>query len=165
MNLLPNEKGFHVSWDQVHRDSRALAWRLDNDEKTGRCKAVLAVSRGGLFPAMIVARELNIRTLDTISIKSYNHQELGQPEILKYPDSQLIGDGTDILVVDDLVDTGSTLKIIRSHFPKATYCTVYAKSKGCPYADIFTTEVSQDTWIYFPWDMALQYQNPYRGED
>ena len=26
---LPHEKGFHISWDQIHRDSRALAWRLD----------------------------------------------------------------------------------------------------------------------------------------
>ena len=26
---LPHEKGFHVSWDQIHRDARALAWRLD----------------------------------------------------------------------------------------------------------------------------------------
>ena len=27
------------------------------------------------------------------------------------------------------------------------------------------TEVSQDTWIFFPWDMALQYVEPYRGKD
>ncbi|HLS19358.1 MAG TPA: xanthine phosphoribosyltransferase, partial [Paracoccaceae bacterium] len=28
-DILPHEKGFHVSWEQIHRDSRALAWRLD----------------------------------------------------------------------------------------------------------------------------------------
>ena len=31
---LPHEKGFHVSWDQLHRDSRALAWRLDDPKLT-----------------------------------------------------------------------------------------------------------------------------------
>ena len=164
MSLLPNEKGFNVGWDQVHRDSRALAWRLDDSEKELKWKAILAVSRGGLLPAMIIARELNIRTLDTISIWSYDYQDQGKPKVLKYPDKELMGDGTNILVVDDLVDTGKTLELIRSLLPKATYCTVYAKPKGRPYVDIFITEVSQDTWIYLPWDMAMQYQDPYRND-
>ena len=86
MSLLPNEKGFNVGWDQVHRDSRALAWRLDDSEKELKWKAILAVSRGGLLPAMIIARELNIRTLDTISIWSYDYQDQGKPKVLKYPD-------------------------------------------------------------------------------
>ena len=68
---LPHEKGFHVSWDQLHRDARALAWRLDGKgPKNGAWKAVVAITRGGMAPAMIVARELDIRTVDTISVKS-----------------------------------------------------------------------------------------------
>ena len=164
MTSMPNEKGFYVGWEQAHRDSRALAWRLDDKSEKLQWKAILAVSRGGLMPAMIIARELNIRAVDTISIKSYNHQDHGIPEILKFPDKELMGDGSNILVVDDLVDTGTTLKLIRSMLPKAKYCTVYAKPKGCEYVDIFITEVSQDTWIYLPWDMAMQYSNPYRNE-
>ena len=71
---LPHEKGFHVSWDQIHRDSRALAWRLDgHGPLNGGWKAVVAITRGGMAPAMIVARELDIRTVDTVSVKSYDH--------------------------------------------------------------------------------------------
>jgi xanthine phosphoribosyltransferase len=164
---LPHEKGFHVSWDQMHRDSRALAWRLDGkgpDE--GAWKAVVGITRGGLVPAMIVARELDIRRVDTISIKSYNHQTQGsEPQVIKAPQADLMGDGTGILIVDDLVDSGKTLEVVRKLYPNAHFATVYAKPSGKPQVDSYITEVSQDTWIFFPWDMALQYVQPFRGQD
>jgi xanthine phosphoribosyltransferase len=163
---LPHEKGFHVSWDQIHRDSRALAWRLDgHGPEDGAWKAVVAITRGGMAPAMIVARELGIRLVDTISVKSYDHQDQTKAKVLNAPDEATMGDGTGVLIVDDLVDSGKTLELVRSLFPKAHFATVYAKPKGRPQVDTFITEVSQDTWIFFPWDMALQYVEPYRGKD
>jgi xanthine phosphoribosyltransferase len=163
---LPHEKGFHISWDQIHRDSRALAWRLDGQgPDNGAWKAIVAITRGGMAPAMIIARELDIRTIDTISVKSYNKQEQMDAQILKAPDAELMGDGTGILVIDDLVDSGKTLELVREMYPKAHFGTVYAKPKGRPQVDTFITEVSQDTWIFFPWDMALQYVEQYRGTD
>ncbi len=164
---LPHEKGFHVSWDQMHRDSRALAWRLDGrGPDDGAWRGVVAITRGGMAPAMIVARELGIRVVDTISVKSYDHQEQVEAKVLKAPDAAMMGDdGEGILVVDDLVDTGKTLELVRKNYPKAHFATVYAKPKGEPMVDTFITGVSQDTWIFFPWDMALQYVEPYRGKD
>jgi xanthine phosphoribosyltransferase len=164
---LPHEKGFHVSWDQIHRDSRALAWRLDKQGpmEGGGWKAVVAITRGGMAPAMIVSRELDIRTVDTISVKSYNHQAQTEPKVIKAPDAAMMGDGTGILIVDDLVDTGKTLELVRRLYPKAHFATVYAKPMGRNMVDTFITEVSQDTWIFFPWDMALQYVEPYRARD
>ena len=160
---LPHEKGFHVSWDQLHRDARALAWRLQDDAPEGGWRAVIAITRGGMAPAMIVARELDIRTVDTISVKSYNHQEQSVPEIIKSPDMSIVADGEGILIIDDLVDTGKTLDIVCKHMPKAHVATVYAKPMGRDMVHTFVTEVSQDTWIFFPWDMALQYVEPYKG--
>ena len=164
---LPHEKGFHISWDQIHRDSRALAWRLENDGPGagGKWRAVVASTRGGMAPAMIVARELDIRVVDTISIKSYDHQHQSDAIVLKAPDGDMMGDGEGVLIVDDLVDSGKTLELVREHYPRAHFATVYAKPKGRPMVDTFITEVSQDTWIFFPWDMALQYVEPYRGTD
>ena len=163
---LPHEKGFHVSWDQIHRDARALAWRLDGKgPDNGGWKAVVGVTRGGLVPAMIVARELDIRRVDTISVKSYNHQTQGAPEVIKAPQADLMGDGTGILIVDDLVDSGKTLEVVRALYPNAHFATIYAKPSGKPMVDSYITEVSQDTWIFFPWDMALQYVQPFRGQD
>ena len=161
---LPHEKGFHVSWDQLHRDSRALAWRLDGTGPDDGCwRALVAVTRGGLVPAMIVARELGIRTIDTVSVRSYDHQTQTQPTLLKAPDAELVRDGSGILVVDDLVDSGRTLGLVRRLWPRAHFATVYAKPAGRPAVDTFVTEVSQDTWIFFPWDMALQYVKPFRN--
>ena len=168
---LPHEKGFHVSWDQLHRDARALAWRLDGKgPEDGGWRAVVAITRGGMAPAMIVARELDIRTVDTISVKSYHSgggkaDQRREAQVLKAPDAEVMGDGAGVLIVDDLVDSGKTLELVRKMYPKAHFACVYAKPEGAKQADDFITTVSQDTWIFFPWDMALQYVEPFRGTD
>lgn len=153
-------KHFPVSWDQIHRDSKALAWRLLDK---GEWKGVVAVTRGGLIPACIIARELNIRMIETFCISSYDHKDQRSANILKDLDS--IGEGEGWLVIDDLVDTGNTFKIIRETLPQAHYACVYAKPQGVPTTDTFVTEVSQDTWVFFPWDMEAQYTKPLVGND
>jgi len=44
--------------------------------------------------------------------------------------------------------------------PKAHFATVYAKPMGKPLVQTYITEVSQDTWIYFPWDIEPQFMQP-----
>jgi xanthine phosphoribosyltransferase len=146
---------YTVSWDQLHRDSKALAWRL-NDR--GPWQGIVAITRGGLIPAAIVARELEARLIETVSIVTYNEEERGLPQVIKPPAAA--GDGEGWLVVDDLVDTGTTAKVVRALLPKAHFATVYAKPKGRPLVDTFITEVSQDTWILFPWDTEAQFIAP-----
>ena len=131
------EKAFPVSWDQFHRDARALAWRL---AAAGPFDTIVCITRGGLVPAAVVARELNVRTIETVC-----------------------GRGKGVLIVDDLVDTGKTAKMVRELLPQAHFATVYAKPMGRPQVDTFITEVSQDTWIYFPWDTGLAFQPPIHG--
>jgi xanthine phosphoribosyltransferase len=155
------QKNFPVSWDQFHRDARALAWRLNG---AGPFKAVVGITRGGLVPAAVVARELGVRVIETVSIASYDYDKQGDPEVLKVIAPGIIGQeqGAGVVVVDDLVDTGATLKLVRQMMPKAHYATVYAKPLGRELVDTFVTEVSQDTWIYLPWDMDLQFTPPIR---
>ena len=152
------DKAFPVSWEELHRTSKALAWRLF---ELGPFEGLVAVTRGGLVPAAIVARELEIRLIDTACMASYQGQERGQVNILK--ESGLAGDGRDWLIVDDLVDTGETYKSLRALLPKAHFATVYAKPAGRPLVDTFVTEVSQDTLIFFPWDMEPQPSTPIIG--
>lgn len=146
---------FPVSWEQLHRDARALAWRLAEQEPWQR---IVAITRGGLVPAAIVSRELEVRLVDTICVSSYDHQSQGELTILK--SIQGDGDGEGTLIVDDLVDTGKTAKVVRELLPQAHLATVYAKPAGRPLVDTFVTEVSQDTWIHFPWDLELQFVKP-----
>ncbi len=147
------QKDFIVSWSELHRDAKALAWRLLDQ---GPWKGIIAITRGGLVPAAIVARELEVRLVDTICVNTYDEQAQGKPDILK----GFTGDSSGFLLIDDLVDTGATAKIVRDLVPKAHFATVYAKPAGRPLVDTFITEVSQDTWIRFPWDMELGYSQP-----
>lgn len=155
------EKIFPVSWDMFHRDARALAWRLSD---AGPFTAIVAITRGGLVPAAIVARELNIRVIDTVCAVSYQHTNQGEMKLLKGVAADVVARGESILIVDDLVDTGRTAKVVRDLLPKAHFATVYAKPMGRPLVDTFITEVSQDTWIFFPWDTGLAFQPPIREE-
>ena len=142
-------RSFPVSWQELHRDSKALAWRL---VEQGPWTGVVAITRGGLVPAAIVARELEIRLIDTVCISSYDDRDQGELLILK----EAQGDGEGWLIIDDLVDTGQTAKAVRDMLPKAHFATVYAKPAGRPLVDTYITEVSQDTWILFPWDTEPQ---------
>jgi xanthine phosphoribosyltransferase len=160
--LVQPEKVFPVSWDQFHRDCRALVWRLNG---AGPFEAIVCVTRGGLVPAAIVARELGIRVIETVCVSSYDYTRQGPLQVLKRvaPEISAIGqDGKNVLIVDDLVDTGKTARIVRDMVPAAHFATVYAKPMGRPLVDTFITEVSQDTWIYFPWDTGLAFQPPIR---
>jgi xanthine phosphoribosyltransferase len=154
-------KDFPVSWDEMHRNSKALAWKLldKGPAPGGKWKGVMAITRGGLVPACIVARELEVLIVETFCISSYDHKEQGKAKILKMPEA-ITDQGKGWIVIDDLVDTGGTFKIIREHFPSAHYGCIYAKPKGMPTVDTFVTEVSQDTWIHFPWDLEIQYAEP-----
>ena len=150
-------KTYPITWDQLHRDSRALAWRLLD---MNFFKGIVTVTRGGLVPAAIIARELDIRLVDSICVSSYDWQDQqGEIEVLK----SMTGDDEGWLLIDDLVDTGRTAKVVRELLPKAHFATVYAKPAGRPLVDTFITEVSQDTWILFPWDSESQFIEPLIG--
>ena len=160
--MATSQKAFPVSWDQFHRDARALAWRLSGE---GPFEAIVCITRGGLVPAAIVARELGTRLIETVCVASYlDYKNQSELSVLKgvSPAVKALGDGhgKGVLVVDDLTDTGKTAKIVRDMLPNAHFATVYAKPAGRPMVHTFVTEVSQDTWIYFPWDMGLAYQEP-----
>ncbi len=146
---------YTVTWDQLHRDSRALAWRL---MERPPFLGVVAITRGGLIPAAIVARELDLRLIETVCIVTYDDETIGVPKVTKLPAAA--GDGTGFLIIDDLIDTGTTAKIVRGLLPAAHFATIYAKPAGRAMVDSFITEVSQDTWILFPWDTEPQFAVP-----
>lgn len=154
------EKAFPVSWDQFHRDARALAWRLSGLDQSFR--AIVCVTRGGLVPAAIISRELEIRLIETVCIASYHdYTDQGETLLLKGIAGDLTTNGGEgVLIIDDLTDTGNTAREVREMLPNAHFACVYAKPQGVPMVDTFVTEVSQDTWIYFPWDMGFTYQEP-----
>lgn len=150
---MSQDKKYTVSWDLLQMHARTLSQRLLPNT---RWKGIIAVARGGLVPAALLARELGIRYIDTVCISSYDHDRQRNQHILKHAPI----DGDDFLIVDDLVDTGSTAKTIRRLYPKAYFVAIFAKPEGKPFVDDYVEDVAQDTWIEQPWDMALNYQTP-----
>jgi xanthine phosphoribosyltransferase len=149
--------GLIVSWDDVHRDARALVRKL---MALGPWEGIIALTRGGLVPAAIVAREMEIRIIDTLCIATYDEQKLDAVKVLKSPESAVASQGEGWLLIDDLVDTGTTLQAARKLLPKAHFATVYGKPKGLPLVDTFIHQVPQEQWVYFPWDLSPSYAPP-----
>jgi xanthine phosphoribosyltransferase len=146
---------YPITWERIHQDCRTLAARL---HETGNWERIVGVARGGLIPAAIVARELNIKLVDTVCVSSYTLRTQGEAHILKSISSGDGGNGW--LIVDDLVDTGRTARIVRRLLPNAYFATVYSKPEGRPFVDTHIMEVAQDTWILFPWDSGPAYSKP-----
>jgi xanthine phosphoribosyltransferase len=136
-----------LTWSRIHRDCQSLAARLADQ---GPFRGIVAVARGGLVPAALLAQMLDIRLVDTVCVISYADRRQDGIEVVK----TLPGDGAGWLVVDDLVDSGATAQVVRSLLPRAHYATLYAKPDGLPQVDTFVAAVDQHVWLVFPWEAA-----------
>ncbi len=140
----------------------------EGSETKGKTKKDVEAMCGGGYegaeyqPAGIVARELNIRNIDTVCAHSYSDDNAQAEEVkfLKLPKQAMEDKGEGWLAVDDLVDSGKTAREIRNLMPHIHIATVYGKPNGINACDTFVREFTQDTWVHFPWDLDIQYVKP-----
>ncbi|HHF3507280.1 TPA: xanthine phosphoribosyltransferase, partial [Haemophilus influenzae] len=145
-----------VTWDMFQMHARKLSERL---LPASQWKGIIAVSRGGLFPAAVLARELGLRHIETVCIASYHdHNNQGELQVLHA--AQVPNGGKGFIVVDDLVDTGNTARAIRQMYPNAKFVTVFAKPAGAELVDDYVIDIPQNTWIEQPWDLGLTFVPP-----
>ncbi len=152
------KKEIYLSWDELQNLSIRLAQSILKTGKKYDC--IVAVTRGGLFPAGLLARELNVHYIDTICVTTYKGnegKEAGAAEVLKLPQSLK---GKSVLVVDDLADKGTTLDAVKKALPEACFATIFVKPLGKTRVNHFIQETDQETWIRFPWDTIRAYKNP-----
>ena len=149
-----------VTWDMFQMHARKLSERL---LPASQWKGIIAVSRGGLFPAAVLARELGLRHIETVCIASYHdHNNQGELQVLHA--AQVPNGGEGFIVVDDLVDTGNTARAIRQMYPNAKFVTVFAKPAGAELVDDYVIDIPQNTWIEQPWDLGLTFVPPLAGK-
>ncbi|VTP70112.1 xanthine phosphoribosyltransferase [Haemophilus influenzae] len=145
-----------VTWDMFQMHARKLSERL---LPASQWKGIIAVSRGGLFPAAVLARELGLRHIETVCIASYHdHNNQGELQVLHA--AQVPNGGEGFIVVDDLVDTGNTARAIRQMYLNAKFVTVFAKPAGAELVDDYVIDIPQNTWIEQPWDLGLTFVPP-----
>lgn len=139
----------YISWSEFHRHVKDLCKKI---KESGEYDKIVAISRGGLIPAAIIAYELNIRNTETINFSSYdgNYERRRDEEIEISGHIGTVNEKT--LIIDDLSDSGRTYEILRRVYPKAKFITVYAKEKGAPQVDIYE-KTMPDEWLVFPWDI------------
>ncbi len=148
-----------ISWTELQRDAKFLAQSLLS---RGPWKGMIAITKGGLIPAAMIARELDIKLIETVCVSSYegNTDGIGQVQKELRVIKMLEGDGDGFLLIDDLVDTGNTARFIREKLPKAFFCMLYAKPEGKPLVDLYVKEFEQQQWIFFPWDIEYKFSVP-----
>ncbi|EGS0283284.1 xanthine phosphoribosyltransferase [Salmonella enterica subsp. enterica serovar Enteritidis] len=145
-----------VTWDMLQIHARKLASRLMPSEQW---KGIIAVSRGGLVPGALLARELGIRHVDTVCISSYDHDNQRELKVLKRAE----GDGG-AAGIDQIVDDDKAFAVaIREMYPKAHFVTIFAKPAGRPLVDDYVIDIPQNTWIEQPWDMGVVFVPPISG--
>lgn len=138
----------YLNWEEFHQDVKQLCQKI---KASGNYNKIVAISRGGLVPAGILAYELNIRSTEVINVATYIDDVHLKLEKIDKPEN--VGEVNEqTLIVDDLVDSGQTFEVLRQTFPKAKYVSVYTKNKSKDNADIFARELP-DEWIVFPWDI------------
>ena len=138
----------YIEWKEFHQDVKDVCEKI---KSAGTFNKIVAISRGGLLPAGIIAYELDIRNCHSINIATYvgeEHRKLDRLENLE--DVGQIDEKT--LVVDDLADSGQTFHLLRKEFPHAVYVSIYSKAAGRKEVDIYARELP-DQWIVFPWDI------------
>ena len=149
-----------LTWERFGTAARELAAQVVADGFTP--SIVISVARGGLVLGGAMTYALGVKLADAINVEFYTdvHETLSDPVLLSpMLDTEFIV-GRRVLVVDDVVDTGRTARIVREMVPRAHFATIYAKPAGREQVDTFITEVSQDTWILFPWDAESRFVQP-----
>jgi len=133
------------TWDEFYTDVDTLAKKLKGQNFQG----LLIITKGGLFLGGLLAEKLQINFVETICVNSYIETQKHVLRIIKAPKYEKLP--ARLLIVDDVSDTGDTLKYVSEDF-KAPTATLFTK-KGTKCQPTFSLhEVEADTWIEFPWE-------------
>lgn len=138
-----------LKWGHMHQLSCLLAKKLHDKG----IKHVLAVTRGGLFPAQIVAQKLDIHHVATVGCRSYCLGNKRGP--LEWVGSKpVIEDVSEWVVIDDICDSGQTLREIKKEYPGIRTACLFKREEDRPECDVWVEKVSLDgPWLVFPWEV------------
>ena len=142
----------YISWPEYGNLAEALAEKVRSGGK--KFDLVIGIARGGMPVAMVVSDHLGVK-VDFINVKSYDG--IGRrtaPRILSTVTEDI--EGESVLIVDDLVDQGDTIKTLKQYLderrPKALETAVLFKKPWSKFGPEYYLEVV-DRWIVFPFEL------------
>jgi xanthine phosphoribosyltransferase len=153
----PEQTQIILSWADIYSACVCVVGQMNAVQYLP--KKLVAISRGGLAPAAILAHILDIRDVTCIRFQSYTHQGrsailIGTEDLDRLHDGNIVG--PDTLVVDDIWDTGNTLRSLYTHsHSKFKACSLYHKPRKeratTPFPQ-FPGKAVGDRWVVFPWE-------------
>jgi xanthine phosphoribosyltransferase len=154
-----------VSWEVVQAASRSLARDLAAlQEKAPRpYRGIIAVTRGGMVPATIVAHQLGLRDIHIACVSTYEDGSTapGAARIRNLSGMWAYSKGQDWIIIDDIIDSGATMRLLHDIMPLATFGVMFSKRRHSDPTKHYTgdqlaigCDISElvDTWVELPWE-------------
>ena len=156
----------YLTWDNIIEDTKILGDRLSKFKFT----CIVGIANGGMIPATLLAKQLKVDKLLSANLKSYQedkprngaHSTEDVVKVISFPSWGDLRNEENVLIIDDLVDTGLTLQKIKSMYkiinwekeekPNWVYATIYYKPKSIFTPQYTVKEFDNDEWIVFPWE-------------
>lgn len=142
------------TWSKIYRMLLRLAEEIRKD--SFKPDIIVGVSRGGWPPARVLSDLLDNPNLANVKVEFYlGVAETKDKPTITQPVSVNVK-GKKVLVVDEVADTGKSLKIIKEHLTKeganeVKIATIYYKPWSLITPDYYVKETS--CWIVFPWEV------------
>jgi hypoxanthine phosphoribosyltransferase len=142
-----------LTWEGFGVAIRELA-RLVVDDGF-RPDLILSITRGGLVPTGAISYAMGIKNLHIINVEFYTgvHERLPMPVVLPPVPAGVALSGQKVLIVDDVADTGETLRTVHDfcaeHVAEARTAVLYEKPQSVVKCDYVWKHTSE--WISFPW--------------
>ncbi len=145
------------TWDEIE----ALADRLVN-ALADDYDVVLVITRAGVFPASFLSERLGLRNITATSVVFYTEmgETLSEPRFLNFPDPEILRD-RQVLIIDEVWDTGQTMMAVRRRVQEAGGCPTVAVLHYKPTHSVVDDEpdfwaAETDKWVVYPWDPDRQ---------
>jgi xanthine phosphoribosyltransferase len=148
------QEKYYYGYDEFKEDTQILVDKCRDYEP----EILLAVARGGLTLSHLMGQALNMRNVFALNSIHYEGElKLDTFNIFNIPD---VSHAKRVLVVDDIVDSGETmreiLKTLREKFPDTEFklATIFYKPTACLSAD-YSVKIA-DKWIEFFWEIDIK---------
>lgn len=142
---------FQITWDEVIEICKDLAGQIKING--GSYEGILAIARGGMIPAVILAGMLGIRTVKSYQVKRYNNKI---PNVATGEEPLSLKGRW--LIVDDIVSSGETLNFVSRLYPNTDVAVLmyykWVATLRLSNNNVFLGEgvENNNLWIVFPWE-------------
>jgi len=135
-----------LSWDDIELAISNLIPQLR------QTKLIIGIARGGLIPAVMLSNRLGV-PMTMVEASSYNSDLKRGKLTLNIPTHIMSNaDTKHVTIVDDILDTGTTMEAIQPVWPHSTAAVLVSKKPNALMPHHFVFSVSSETWVIFPWE-------------